>query len=66
MDQIVIEYLEKGLEENALLKLKELFAGCKVARVNVEDCAGDVGFSNGYVLVELKFARNGKVVGDGI
>ena len=60
MDTITIEYVQKGLEESALLNLKELFGSCKVARVNVEDC-GDAQEGNGYVIVELKFARNGKV-----
>ena len=60
MDKIEIEYLDKGLEENTLLKLKELFASCKVVLVDTEEC-GDAADGNGYVLVQLKFARNGKV-----
>jgi hypothetical protein len=60
LDKIEIEYVEKGLEENTLLKLKELFEVCKVVSINVEELGSA---ANGYVLVDLKFARNGKVGG---
>lgn len=64
MDSIMIEYLQRSLEENTLLKLKELFSSCKVVLVNTEEC-GDAQEGNGYVLVQMKFARNGKVGGNG-
>lgn len=60
MDEIVIRYVEKGLEENVLLKLKELFGTCKVVMVDEQECQGDVE-GNGYVLFNVKFMRNGKV-----
>ncbi len=56
---ITIEYEERGLEENLLLRLKVLLQSHRLVVFNEEPCPGSTT-SNGYVLVGLKFAYGGK------
>jgi len=61
MSVIMIKYVQKKLEEGALLRLKELFRTCKIVVVNEELCPGDVE-GNSYTLFNIKFAHNGKEI----